>query len=530
MPLRGPADGSQSTLIQHSVCNQSARVGSTTAAECSCAEGYFNSTDNCVSCPDGGFCPGGGTLFAKPGYWRPSASVLTFDKCPVSAACLGVSAQHCVHNESCADYYKGNLCGGCTTGAVKDWETQECQACSEPLPVLKAVGTLLLLLILLAYMYVTAGTASMGSMTILLNFGQCLFLLDSESHISQYFASVVTFNSGSSLVSYVCLGFQAQFILYTLWPVYACLAMTALHIAYQYFFYKDASSQDDNSYAPLSTQSSAEGVQSGGPALPDPLASSRQASDWKALKRRWGFKKWRQSIITALLYTYVSEISTLLRVVQFIHLKAGICVLAVYPALECMSTEHRILLAWSISFFCIFGVLVPLILGWWSINPTERGMLGYLYATYKPHHTWYDFMLLGRRGLLVIATRVPDQGSNVRSVLVSTLLCGSLVIHAATFPFVKRVHNALELFTLVVLFLLWELRDVTDQKSLLPYALDIIEPLVFIVFVPILTLDFFSSSIGQRLRACLYKEPERGDGPVTDTATADPSATSNVTS
>ena len=243
--------------------------------------------------------------------------------------------------------------------------------------MLKAVGTLLLLLILLAYMYVTAGTASMGSMTILLNFGQCLFLLDSESHISQYFASVVTFNSGSSLVSYgeqnvaarqlippvaVCLGFQAQFILYTLWPVYACLAMTALHIAYQYFFYKDASSQDDNSYAPLSTQSSAEGVQSGGPALPDPLASSRQASDWKALKRRWGFKKWRQSIITALLYTYVSEISTLLRVVQFIHLKAGICVLAVYPALECMSTEHRILLAWSISFFCIFGVSCPIVM------------------------------------------------------------------------------------------------------------------------------------------------------------------------
>jgi uncharacterized protein (DUF983 family) len=98
----------------------------------SCGEGVWkeDGLGDCLSCPTGGVCPGGGRVWPQPGYWSYSEWTAPV-RCTVEEACPGVdqeatasTAQNAAAGEAdlftdtqrCADAYTGARCADCNEG------------------------------------------------------------------------------------------------------------------------------------------------------------------------------------------------------------------------------------------------------------------------------------------------------------------------------------------------------------------------------------------------------------------------------
>jgi hypothetical protein len=98
----------------------------------SCGESVWkeDGLGDCLSCPSGGLCPGGGRVWPQPGYWSYSEWTAPV-RCAVEEACPGVdqeaaasTAQNAAAGEAdlftdtqrCADAYTGARCADCNEG------------------------------------------------------------------------------------------------------------------------------------------------------------------------------------------------------------------------------------------------------------------------------------------------------------------------------------------------------------------------------------------------------------------------------
>ena len=107
---------------------------------------------NCVSCPDGAYCPYHGTIdqvHALDGHWRVpwSEQNITFLRCPYFADCIGGTQENETSNskEGCVFGTTGPLCSLCVDSFHR--EANECVFCqSEVVPI--RIGILVLVVVL----------------------------------------------------------------------------------------------------------------------------------------------------------------------------------------------------------------------------------------------------------------------------------------------------------------------------------------------------------------------------------------------
>ncbi|KAJ9438469.1 Cell death abnormality protein 1, partial [Diplonema papillatum] len=81
--------------------------------------------DTCYTCPTGAACFGNVSVYAQQGFWRRDVEGYRylFHSCPQEEACLGGQ------NSTCAEGYKGTVCGLCKSGFGRSRKT--CLACDE---------------------------------------------------------------------------------------------------------------------------------------------------------------------------------------------------------------------------------------------------------------------------------------------------------------------------------------------------------------------------------------------------------------
>lgn len=70
--------------------------------------GTAGSGENCVACPEGATCPGGGRLVPKAGYWAPTDGATYAIQCHPPSACQEGGA--------CGVGYEGDFCSQCSKG------------------------------------------------------------------------------------------------------------------------------------------------------------------------------------------------------------------------------------------------------------------------------------------------------------------------------------------------------------------------------------------------------------------------------
>ena len=112
-----------------------------------CQNGFYNleAGQACSECLEGGICPGGDLIFAKPGYWRRNNTDHIF-KCFNEDACLGDQ-----NTTICSVGYEGNLCQVCSLGYTTEKENT-CSKCLNKIENFsKIVGLLAIIFLFLIF-------------------------------------------------------------------------------------------------------------------------------------------------------------------------------------------------------------------------------------------------------------------------------------------------------------------------------------------------------------------------------------------
>eukprot|EP00003_Mantamonas_plastica_P006159 TRINITY_DN14_c0_g1_i9.p1 TRINITY_DN14_c0_g1~~TRINITY_DN14_c0_g1_i9.p1 ORF type:complete len:6024 (+),score=1988.35 TRINITY_DN14_c0_g1_i9:844-18915(+) len=203
------------------------RLASTSATDCSCLDGYYNTPDNpeCRLCIKGAICRKNEKIEPTSGFFRFEKETDKLFRCPVAAACKGGG------NSSCNVGYTGPLCSICEDGYGKFGG--ECLYCGSPfwnsvLVMLFMVGGSVMLLFL-----VRTASGEKSEMSIILKI--CLNYLQVVAFIGDFQMgwsdSVVEFFSFSSIALFslqlhpldcsLGLDFYQRFDSYMLFPVLA---------------------------------------------------------------------------------------------------------------------------------------------------------------------------------------------------------------------------------------------------------------------------------------------------------------------
>lgn len=118
-------------------------------AECRETGKWAPTRTECVPCPEGGFCPGGGRVWSTAGYWNRDEWTAPAP-CQFPLACRGrrFARQTATQNSECAPGFQGDFCLFCQRQHFRDGPN--CRPCAEPkeekarLAVLGAVAASLL--------------------------------------------------------------------------------------------------------------------------------------------------------------------------------------------------------------------------------------------------------------------------------------------------------------------------------------------------------------------------------------------------
>lgn len=114
------------------------KCGASSATECQCLIGYFdtmagtNSEPLCKPCPRGMVCTNGtrlSTLAVQPSWWRPAANFADAGRCLVHAACTG--GELTSPSSTCGSGLAGPYCAQCEElGSYFDEAAAQCRVCA----------------------------------------------------------------------------------------------------------------------------------------------------------------------------------------------------------------------------------------------------------------------------------------------------------------------------------------------------------------------------------------------------------------
>ena len=160
-----------------------------------------------------------------------------------------------------------------------------------------------------------------------------------------------------------------------------------------------------------------------------------------------------------------------------------LALLTANPGIQCYGSDHARMLAWSIPFLAVFVVLCPVVIAGRMFNwRCSAGLqawvrVDFLQIPYKHKSSLspegdtrlqtvkescqsnYEIILLARRVCLTAVALLSDsvcQSSESvclpQVVAVNAVLFGSVIVHTVVMPFKNRIHNRLEVLSLVLNF------------------------------------------------------------------------------
>ena len=418
----------------------------------------------CHKCPSHMWCPGGQMVYASSGHWRlvketwnVSDAAFAIMPCTPPEACLGPNISEPCNNETCAAGYQGLVCSGCVSpGYTKDRSNGRCIPCEGP-----AWGSLVLVCLgaaaALCFIYYVASRSgddeqpgkddghdgsSMAVLTIACNymFVVSMFPL-SMGPMSKYLASIFSLDISRGTV-YLCLSsFEDQYVL-SLWlPLVACILLAA-------------------------------------------IVCMRHGMDQTALKR------WVQCCAFVVLYTAATSTFNTVSAYGCETYQYGahdLRLLSVDRSIVCGSPRHDYIVRWAVPFMVVFVIGLPSLLILRLFGVSKYGLrllhVSFLQKPYRDDASslelnWEALSLMRRMCLVVLSIQTTTAKAQV--VGVNLILFFSVLAHARLKPFKRKVHNVMEIASLSLNFVLFDVALVGQSNLTVLWVLDIMRLLALL--------------------------------------------------
>jgi hypothetical protein len=347
----------------------------------------------------------------------------------------------------------------------------QCQICQGGGPDYGALAVVVgAMSLVLGYIYRQAGkreassSFNMGIFTIAVNFAAISSILNAKGGpITKYFVGLFNFDTSHAIV-YLCLNsFLSQYVVMLWVPVMYIAALglvSRLH-------------QGSNTWVP----------------------------------------RWSQACVFVIIYSCMSVAN--LTISAFVcrdYIPGTMSLLTANPAIQCWkSEEHRIMMVWAPPFFLLFVVIGPLLItgrmfGWTCMSGLKAWVrVDFLQGSYKRKQdgdfqtlkqscqTNFEILLLLRRVCLTAVTLFSaslcktdtDELCTSKVVAVNAVLFASMIVHTVLMPFRNRVHNYLEIGSLVLNFLLFDIALLatsgSDGLETVRLVLDLVRVAAFLV-------------------------------------------------
>ena len=143
-------------LINHTIylrnCTLGEQIGETSCTTCLAMTYTVAPSYSCKTCPTGGNCTGGWSIYPKPGYWKTSMYSEAVYECPLYQACWGSLSDE-DYIGGCADGYTGHKCFACDIGYSRSG-TSKCGKCPSTGQNIAVITALIFLIVFVAVIMV----------------------------------------------------------------------------------------------------------------------------------------------------------------------------------------------------------------------------------------------------------------------------------------------------------------------------------------------------------------------------------------
>ena len=228
--------------------------------------------------------------------------------------------------------------------------------------------------------------------------------------------------------------------------------------------------------------------------------------------------RWSQACVFVVIYSCMSVAN--LTIQAFVckdYIPGTMSLLTANPAIECYKEDHYSMIAWASPFFLLFVIIGPLLIagrmfGWRCMSGLKAWVrVDFLQGSYKKKQeggasqtlkescqTNFEIILLVRRICLtavsLFSASLCDETDGAlcssKVVAVNAVLFASVIIQTVLMPFKNRVHNHLEIGSLVLNFLLFDIALLAtsgregsnaDNVAAVSLVLDLVRVAAFLV-------------------------------------------------
>lgn len=392
-----------------------------------CESGFYNlkAGQACLECVEGGICPGGDLIYAKPGYWRRNNTDHIF-KCFNEDACLGDQ-----NTSACNVGYEGNLCQVCSPG----YSTEKENFCSKCLNKSENVGKIIGLLVIISLFLIFQCYSTLKS------------VYESESITSIYLKILVSY---SQLIS-IIIQFQLD------WPE---LVLGLFNIQNKVSFSIDQFISVDciisDLYNPFYAKVLAFAI------IPF-LFFIISLIFWLCRYKIWKSLNVKEKLIGTIIVQFFFFYPTLLK----LNFQALYCTeldyndqyLTVYMNLKCWEGFHLFFgLTVVIPSLIIFCVAIPLLL---YINIRKNRMkleaqeqklkYGFFYNGFKDGFYYWEFIIIIRELFITLFfVFISNISIPMQALLTFLVILASLMLQLKLEPYSTKQLNFLELLSILV--------------------------------------------------------------------------------
>ncbi len=125
--------------------------------------------------------------------------------------------------------------------------------------------------------------------------------------------------------------------------------------------------------------------------------------------------------------------------------------------IRCYTPEHLQLVYAAVPFGLLYTVGIPLLFWQYLRQPHLSHVVHFMYERYRDKHNKHELLLFFRRILLVIAISFLSAQSELQSICIVSVLMIFAVAQQKRKPFLSKIENNLELASLVMLTLAYEI-------------------------------------------------------------------------
>jgi cysteine-rich repeat protein len=456
-------------------------TGSTNVTDCLCTEGdsYGPAGGPCKACPDGADCHGE-AVHPLPGYARSTIDPYLMLPCNPSSSCLGGATS------ACATGYGGERCSKCATEPKRYYKLGfTCKECKEASLAPALVGIFFVGLLITALLYrISAGGASFGAVSISVHFFQVnnvigSFTIPYPDRIRRFFASISAFSFNMDLVSPECKGTFSYFDKYGLTMLVPFIFIIFFAIIYalaalQSFTLRRVTHRTPVNQVYLESQKlriNQEDYKFGAAQAEEDTRRLEQRTLWEiaTTEVREYFSQpihmgqFRMQTCNAwimlLTILYIPLVSACIGYFDCTYNVDGSFTLDADPAISCEShPTYRRLLPLASVCLIVYGFGLPALFAGILVHghrsralaePLFRARFGVLYSKSEPMWFWFELLILIKKVVLVILSKLLSDHLLVQVTLSLAVLFSVLLFHTYAQPYRMARNNRLEFWLTV---------------------------------------------------------------------------------